>query len=496
MRISAREDLAGRSHQAAYGEVRLVPSSPLLFDLGEIELGFGGVQGSGDSDEGFTEEFDISSEPTAGTIVPPTESLLGEAEPPSPEHAAGVCGGDSLIVNDLGTIVPPSDPLPDEVALRVRHTEYSSMLTSSATPAKGFKLPAMYINAPTSREMLPKDIGDTHVFGKKDLNAKLTSLRQEESTRIQQLIGDSPVTESKLQLAPRWLLDQAIVTEKANYMERGAYQPISIREVPRNSNIISSHHFFQVKRDGEASKLKFKCRLVPHGNRDVDKQSLRSDSSTAQFPCTRVLLSLAVLFHFDLASLEIATAYLQAGTLKRDIYIYMRPPRDWTTYIDEVWKLLKPAYGLVESGRLWQLCIEEWTNTYGFETIPGLPQLFVLRRASQQRAVSLIAAKVVDDILLAGTSKELERFFASISNRFKVGRYISGRPFVFNRVLISPTSDHSASLSMSEFMETIELLPLTRTRRKQHEEKCTQKELTALQSLAGKLNFLGHGFQP
>ena len=88
----------------------------------------------------------------------------------------------------------------------------------------------------------------------------------------------------------------------------------------------------------------------------------------------------------------------------------MRPPRGWTKYIDEVWKLLKPAYGLVESGRLWQLCIEEGMTAYGFETIPGLPQLFILRQASQRTTITLIAAKVVDDILLAGTSKELGLF--------------------------------------------------------------------------------------
>ena len=194
VRISAREGLAGRSHQAAYEDVRLVPSSPRLLDLDKIELGFGDVQGSGDSDEGFTEDFGISSEPTTGTIFPPTESPMGEAEPPGPEHAAGVRGQDSLVVNDLGTIVPPSDPLLDEVALWVCHTEHSSMLTSSAPPAKGLQLPAMDINAPTSREMLPKDIGDTHVLGEKDINAKPTSLRQEEFTRIQQLLGHSPVT--------------------------------------------------------------------------------------------------------------------------------------------------------------------------------------------------------------------------------------------------------------------------------------------------------------
>ena len=64
----------------------------------------------------------------------------------------------------------------------------------------------------------------------------------------------------------------------------GAYQPISIGDVPRKSNVIGSHHFFQAKRDGEASRLKLKCRLVPRSNRDTYKQSMRSDSSTIQLP--------------------------------------------------------------------------------------------------------------------------------------------------------------------------------------------------------------------
>ena len=81
----------------------------------------------------------------------------------------------------------------------------------------------MDINAPTSKKMLLKDIGNIHVLGAKDLNAKLSSLKQEELTRIQELLGDSPVTESKRQFAPSWLLDEVFAKEKANYMKRGAY---------------------------------------------------------------------------------------------------------------------------------------------------------------------------------------------------------------------------------------------------------------------------------
>ena len=55
-----------------------------------IELGLGDMQSSEDLDEEVIEDFDISSEPVTGAIVPPTESPLGEAEPPSPEHAASV----------------------------------------------------------------------------------------------------------------------------------------------------------------------------------------------------------------------------------------------------------------------------------------------------------------------------------------------------------------------------------------------------------------------
>ena len=117
VRISTREDLSGRSYQAAYKDVRLVSFSPLLLELENIELGFGDMQCSEDSDEEVTEDFDISNEPTTGTTVPPTESLLGEAALPSTEQAAGVWGRDALVVNDLGPIDPPSDPLLDAFAL-------------------------------------------------------------------------------------------------------------------------------------------------------------------------------------------------------------------------------------------------------------------------------------------------------------------------------------------------------------------------------------------
>ena len=91
--------------------------------------------------------------------------------------------------------------------------------------------------------------------------------------------------------------------------------------------------------------------------------------------------------------------------------------------------------------------------------------------------------------------QEVDRFLQAIQNRFKVGR-INHKKFVFNRLLITQTQDYSISVHMQEFMETISPIPLSKTRCKEHEGKCTTQELMGFLSLAGKLNYIGHGVLP
>ena len=130
------------------------------------------------------------------------------------------------------------------------------------------------------------------------------------------------MSEFRFQFAPRWLDEKSIATEKDNLTRTKAYVEVAHKDIQKNGNIICSHHFFNVKQDGEQDKLKLKCRLVPHGNKDVDKDEVRKDSATAQFSIIRLLLSLAVIFQFNIASLDVKSAYLQAGEFPRDIYMY------------------------------------------------------------------------------------------------------------------------------------------------------------------------------
>lgn len=61
------------------------------------------------------------------------------------------------------------------------------------------------------------------------------------------------------------------------------------------------------------------------------------------------------------------------------------------------WKILKPAYGLVESGDLWKLLVESWMSTQVAFEMHGLQQLFA--KSDTHESIMIVLAKVVDDFL-------------------------------------------------------------------------------------------------
>jgi len=377
---------AGAKSLIAYEDIRLVPSSPLLLELAKLDLEFKG-------------HLPVSIRPE-GAIGPNPEELTTH---------------------------------PSEAALWSCHPFSRTYL--AATPDETeFNESNFDIGAETPIEETQKDIGDSQLPLPTHLPVELQSCEQTILQRIKSIYGYDAVTKSKLQFVPSWVLEKAEEKEKSNYKE--SIEVVDRRDVPRSANIISSHFFFKLKEGDEPGQLALKCRCVPHGNRDKVKEELRSDSSTAQFPVIRSLLSLAAYHKYAVAKVDISGAFLQGGTLERDIYV--RPPTSWMTSRSELWKLVRPAYGLVESGRTWQLACEKWMReSYKLTEVPGFAQMFVLHK--KNKAPAIFIAKVVDDFLLAGTPQEIDKFHTAISKRFKVGTFCPKAPFTFNALLIEQT---------------------------------------------------------
>ena len=152
------------------------------------------------------------------------------------------------------------------------------------------------------------DIGKSEgeVFDTPPHGAELQSERRRVLQEINHQLG-SQVTRRKLQFAPPWIIDKAFMKEyESNCAD--AYSGVQKSDIPADANIIASHVVYKVKVD-EEGEMKLKARIVPHENRDSEKDDVRKDSATAQLGIIRLLLSLTTFLGFTLATADIAGAY-------------------------------------------------------------------------------------------------------------------------------------------------------------------------------------------
>jgi hypothetical protein len=321
--------------------------------------------------------------------------------------------------------------------------------------------------------------------------------RQQEEQRLLQLmlqrVGHKQVSLAyATAVTAPWLVDASFVRELANWKD--AYEVIPLSSLPSDANYIRSHAFCHIKRatdDSSNSSLRLKTRIVLHGNEDKEKDDLRKDTQAASFTSIRTLLMLAAVYHLHIASIDIKGAYLQSGRCRREIFV--RPPNEWRQVRGVAWKLLKLPYGLPDAGHQWQAVIDEFILSLGFTVTPGLPQLFVYRSDSEEQPTAL--AKVTDDILIVGTPSAIAFFIRDIRASFDVGRLQYHTNMNFNGAFIS-VAPKGFTLDITEPLERLCPIALTPTRRGDPLQPITSTELTAVRSLAGSLNYIGHAAFP
>ena len=187
---------------------------------------------------------------------------------------------------------------------------------------------------------------------------------------------------------PVW---NAYKEEESKFMK--TVREVSIDKVPKDSNVITSHVIYKVKANDNGS-LKMKARIAPHGNKDKDRFELKTDS--AQCPPTgiRILASVSTIMKWPIAKIDFASAFLQTGDAKRDVYVI--PPRECRRR-SNYWLLLTSAYGLVNANAKWQEHCDYLFSSLGLLQSRYVPQLFF----SKGKGLEILAVKIVDDVLIA-----------------------------------------------------------------------------------------------
>lgn len=113
----------------------------------------------------------------------------------------------------------------------------------------------------------------------------------------------------------------------------------------------------------------------------------------------RVLLSTKALRKWGLTKIDVKDAFLQTGRACPEVYV--TPPRESSDCGNVGWLLLSAAYGLVNANDKFQVQSDKLITDLRFVPAPLILQLFLLRRNG---ALTVVLAKIVDDILLAGPS--------------------------------------------------------------------------------------------
>ncbi len=141
----------------------------------------------------------------------------------------------------------------------------------------------------------------------------------------------------------------------------------------KSYNIIGCHEIFKVKALDDGSLL-MRCRFAPHGNEDMEKEELRTDSASCSPLAFRLFLSVCSLRKLFISKVDFKSAFLQTGPAERDVYV--RPPKaDKSRFT--LWRLNVAAYGLVNANAKWQNQSDALLAECGLRQLAFMPQLFV-----------------------------------------------------------------------------------------------------------------------
>ena len=242
-----------------------------------------------------------------------------------------------------------------------------------------------------------------------------------------------------------------------------------------------------------------KARLVVLGFTDPDLGVVKTASPTCSRRGRQVFLSLAASMGFMVAKGDVKTAFLQGdgGEERRDLLC--EPVKELREYLnlkdDEVVRLLKSVYGLVNAPRQWWLRIKKGLAKAGWEEIDTEP-CFWVRRSAKGEIIAL-ACVHVDDFLIAydPNSDAGVAAFNELEALYEWGLWETGE-FVQCGVRIRQKYDQKTGrwgtikVDMQTYGETMQSIYIPSARRKDPTQPCTAQEVTELRAVCGQLMWL------
>lgn len=194
-------------------------------------------------------------------------------------------------------------------------------------------------------------------------------------------------------------MKRAKLKEIQNLIKRKTFKAILKEEIPADGNVLTGRFVLTIKSTVDG-KIVFKARYVIGGHRDKFKHFIVHSLATIQPNSVRLLLTVSRIFGFDVWTGDVKQAYLQSiSALDRDVFI-KNPTEEFELPDNMALKLLKPLYGLCDSGDLWYETIDNHhKKDLGMISTKLDPALYYL--IENDVLIGMIGT-YVDDILRCG----------------------------------------------------------------------------------------------
>ena len=209
----------------------------------------------------------------------------------------------------------------------------------------------------------------------------------------------------------------AIAKEIDGLVSLRTWTAVPLSSIPARANVMRCHFVFEVKRKQDGSVEKFKARLVADGNTQQHGVDFdRVFSTVVKMSTVRLVLAIAATRDYNLTSVDIRQAYLQAE-LSEDLYMRVPaglPDRD-SSGSPLVLKLNRSLYGLKQAGREWNKLLVAFLLEWGFKQSSIDVCLFTYTVGT---AILWLLVWVDDIIQVDNDSALRERFTSELSKRF------------------------------------------------------------------------------
>jgi len=299
--------------------------------------------------------------------------------------------------------------------------------------------------------------------------------------------------------------------ELKQFHDQKVFVKVKIDEQPPDVVFVDATWVRKFKRNapGASKAFKAKSRLCARGFLDPQKAELPTRSTTATRLSQRIIVSTAVTHDFELASWDVAGAFLKGFSFEKVRQILQKkgiqcpkrrvvvipPPNVWRhlSKLDSSFAVkeeefgqyglecLKPAYGLNDAPLAWQLCLHESLRQSGGQQ-SSLDDCFWWWK-DQQGALQAVLTTHVDDIAVAGTKEFMEKTYKMLCNRFgKVS--LQEMPFTHCGCRYSRVPQ-GLKIDQQEFVAAMKTQNLEDT--KKPERLLTKEETTLFRSVLGGL---------